>query len=217
MIRRKRTIAYVDGFNLYHAVGDLGANYLKWLDLRALTVAFAPRSDHDMVQVVYFTAYAHWRPESSARHAIYVAALQAKGITAHLGRFKARSRQCRACGARWTDHEEKESDVSLGITMVRDAMQARYDRALLFTRDSDLVPAVRMARDVSSSADILIISPEWHRKPSELITTAGGRGHHRFLRRIHLERALLPAEVCCDGGNSRVQRPAAYDPPRTDQ
>jgi len=137
MPSEKRVVAYIDGFNLYHALGDLGEDHLKWLDLRALAETFAPRPDHQLIHVFYCTAYAHWRPESCARHEIYIKALAARQVTPLLGRFKARDRQCRKCGARWIDHEEKESDVSLGIALVLGAADDRFDRALLFTRDSD--------------------------------------------------------------------------------
>jgi hypothetical protein len=30
-------IAYIDGFNLYHAIDDLEKPHLKWLDLNALS------------------------------------------------------------------------------------------------------------------------------------------------------------------------------------
>jgi hypothetical protein len=214
MPSEKRVVAYIDGFNLYHALGDLGENHLKWLDLRALAETFAPRPDHQLIHVFYCTAYAHWRPESCARHEIYIRALAARQVTPLLGRFKARDRQCRKCGARWIDHEEKESDVSLGIALVLGAADDRFDRALLFTRDSDLVPAVKMARKRAPDKEILVISPDWYGKPSDLINSAGGRGHHRFLRRIHVERALLPLQIHDHNGVIAATRPTVYDPPR---
>jgi hypothetical protein len=37
-----RVSAFIDGFNLYHALDSTGKHHLKWLDLRALCLAFAP-------------------------------------------------------------------------------------------------------------------------------------------------------------------------------
>lgn len=213
MASPKRVVAYVDGFNLYHAIKDLGDDHLKWLDIWALAQAFAPRPDHHLVHVFYCTAYAYWRPASCSRHRIYVDALAATHVTPLIGRFKEKDRECRSCGAKWIDHEEKESDVSLGISLVLGAVQDKFDRALLFTRDSDLVPAVKMAKRTTPSKEILVISPDWYRKPSDLIKSAGGRGHHRFLRRIHLEHALLPREVYDSSGKLAAARPSNYDPP----
>lgn len=209
----KRVVAYIDGFNLYHSIRDLGQDHLKWLDLSALVENFAPGSDFRLCNVFYVTAYAYWRKASEARHRQYTSALAATGVTPIIGRFKEKDRACRACGATWTDHEEKESDVSLGLLILLGAVHNHYDRALLLTRDSDLVPAIRMARKHAPTKDIVVVSPDWYRKPSDLIHAAGGRGHHRFLKKLHIERSLLPAEVRDKNGVIVARRPVAYDPP----
>ena len=49
----KRTIAYVDGYNLYY--GLLKGSLYKWLDLAQL-VAKLLRDDHSLVSVKYFTS-----------------------------------------------------------------------------------------------------------------------------------------------------------------
>ena len=36
-----RVIAFVDGFNLYHAVHDTGQDHLKWVNLKSLCTEFA--------------------------------------------------------------------------------------------------------------------------------------------------------------------------------
>jgi hypothetical protein len=94
----------------------------------------------------YFSAYAHWRPGAMSRHQEYVKALEATGVTPILGHFKDKDRECFKCGATWVAHEEKETDVSIRITMLNDAYKGKYDRAYLITRDSDLMPAIKMVR-----------------------------------------------------------------------
>jgi len=59
-----RVAAFVDGFNLYHAIRDLGRDHLQWLNLRMLCENFAPRPALSLVDVFYFSAYATWRPSS---------------------------------------------------------------------------------------------------------------------------------------------------------
>jgi uncharacterized LabA/DUF88 family protein len=53
--------------------------------------------------------------------------------------------------SRWTIYEEKETDVSLAVSLLEDAAMDRYDVALLFSADSDLCPAVRAVRRVRPS------------------------------------------------------------------
>jgi hypothetical protein len=131
---------YVDGFNLYHALARLRDNRTKWLDLMALSKRLIQPKTEIIVSVNYFSAFAKWLPGPYGRHQQYVAALNATGVKCVMGQFKQKDRECKRCGATWVAHEEKETDVSIGITMVRDAFRDHYRRAYLITRDSDLVP-----------------------------------------------------------------------------
>lgn len=72
-----RTIAYVDGFNLYYrAIRQL---HCKWLDLWALIDSTLP-PQHTLDRIKYFTAPVHALPgnlDSPARQRVYLAALRA--------------------------------------------------------------------------------------------------------------------------------------------
>jgi hypothetical protein len=54
---KMRTIAYVDGYNLYH--GRLKYTRFKWLDLRGLLASILRIQDHtsELIEVKLFT---HW-------------------------------------------------------------------------------------------------------------------------------------------------------------
>ncbi len=136
-----RAHAFIDGFNLYHAVANSGRSSLKWLDLWALCEVFAPGPHCNLEKVIYFSAFATWRPGSYRRHQEYVSALRCVGVTTFISRFKLKDRSCHHCGHRWMGHEEKESDVALGVNLVAGALRDEYDRALLISNDSDPVPA----------------------------------------------------------------------------
>ncbi len=75
----RRVSVYIDGFNLYHALDDLGESHLKWLDLWALSETLV-REKEVVTTVKYFSAYATWMPASYRRHQRYVAALQSRGV-----------------------------------------------------------------------------------------------------------------------------------------
>ncbi|MEA2783580.1 MAG: hypothetical protein QOK29_5139 [Rhodospirillaceae bacterium] len=60
----RKVVAYIDGFNLYHAIDDLRKPYLKWLDLHALARSICG-NDETLVGVKYFSAYATWKLELS--------------------------------------------------------------------------------------------------------------------------------------------------------
>lgn len=70
----QRAVGYIDGFNLYHAIDDLGRPHLKWVDLRALVASFL-RAGQELTAVNYYSAYATWMPDEFRRHRQYISAL----------------------------------------------------------------------------------------------------------------------------------------------
>ena len=58
---------------------------------------FLPNQTTQLTAVKYFSAYATWLPEQSARHRLYVQALGAHGVEFVHGQFKIKSRWCSTC------------------------------------------------------------------------------------------------------------------------
>lgn len=84
----ERLICFIDGFNLYHALVALHKPHLKWLDLRKLCSHFVQSKSQVITQVLFFSAYPTWKPDSYRRHRLYVSALMATGVTPVMGHFK---------------------------------------------------------------------------------------------------------------------------------
>jgi len=205
--------AFIDGFNLYHAVKDLGQNHLKWLNLRAVCEEFAPSPSCALTQVLYFSAFARWKLGSWKRHRALVAALESVGVKPIMGQFKEKDRKCYSCGREWLDHEEKETDVSIGIHLLQEAHNDTYDRALMVTADSDLSPALRMLRREFPDKEVRIVTPVGRRHSGELAAAIGGFRCCRKMKLLHVERNLFPAEVRDASGQIVARRPPEYDPP----
>lgn len=102
-----RSSFFIDGFNLYHALKRLNAPHLKWVDLNKLMQQQIARKTERIQSVFYFSAFAHWLPNETARHREYVNALSATGVSIVMGHFKSKPRHCLKCGVGWTQHEEK--------------------------------------------------------------------------------------------------------------
>ncbi len=209
-MRAIRTVAFVDGFNLYHAVRDLGRSELKWLDLRRLLLAFAPAPQYDLDRVLYFTAFATWKKAEWARHRAYVEALRASGVEVVLSVFKQKPRRCPSCGFSWNSHEEKETDVSIACQLVDLAYRGGYDRALVVSGDSDLTPAVALVRARFPTKQVKILTPPGRPSTGGLVKASGQPASK--IRRIHVERSLLPRQVLDTAGTVVAVRPVEYDP-----
>ena len=144
-----RLIVYVDGFNLYHGLHETAQCRWLWLDLVALAKKLRPRSQ--LVALRYFTAPVCGQQDALARQQTYSQALETKypqQVQIIEGRYQKKPRRCRSCGARWTDYEEKETDVNIAVHLVRDVASNAMDSALVVSADSDLSPAIRMAQSM---------------------------------------------------------------------
>lgn len=200
----RRVSVYIDGFNLYHALDDLGENHLKWLDLWALSKTLV-RTNEAVTAVKYFSAYATWMSASYRRHQRYVAALQAQGVQFIEGRFKEKPMQCKSCGVLYKAHEEKETDVNIGVHLMADGLQDRFDRALVISADTDLNEAVTLTKAEAATKQIDIVAPPKRkgRNSIALFEVTVGR----------VRRSLLPAQLEVSG--KKITRPKEYDPPAT--
>lgn len=168
----ERLICFVDGFNLYHALDALNEPHLKWLDLQKLFSHFVRSKSQVITQVLFFSAYPTWKPDSYRRHRLYVAALRASGVTAVMGHFKKKFKMCLQCGAKWDSHEEKETDVNLALALLDLAYKNMYDRALVLSRDSDLAPAIHKVKQNFPEKQITVLAPHNYRHSAELVKAA---------------------------------------------
>lgn len=204
-----RVQCYVDGFNLYHAIHDLGLNHLKWVNLRRLAEAFIPRSQ-TLTDVFYFSAYATWRPAAVRRHHEYVAALRHNMVVPIMGHFKEKQASCKNCGVTYIKREEKESDVNIAIRLIHEAHQDNFDRALIITADSDLCPAIKMVRAFFPQKKITVLTPP---NRYEIARELRGLADTARIGQKHLKNNLLPQTIFDSCGAPIITRPHSYDPP----
>jgi hypothetical protein len=84
-----------------------------------------------------------------------------------------------------------------------------YDRALIVSRDSDLVPAARVTKAAFPEKQIYVVAPPHLGHSNDMLAVADGK--HKIQKK-HLEAALFPALIRLPDG-STVSRPPEYDPP----
>ena len=199
----RRVSVYIDGYNLYHAIHSLKKNHLKWVDLWALSETLVS-PDETVTAVKYFSAYAKWRGDSYGRHQKYVTVLKEKGVEFIDGNFKKKRIKCKAsCGERYYTREEKETDVNIGVHLMADGLQNRFDRALVISADTDLNGAVDLTRTETVGKQIDIFALKRKNNNSKDLCKVS---------MTKLRNSLLPAEIICDG--KKIIRPKEYDPPQ---
>lgn len=169
-----------------------------------------PRSVVDHVH--YFTAPEQNEPAAQSRQSEYQSALLATNgarLTITQGRYQAKQKVCRSCGATWTEREEKETDVNIAVNLVADAALRKMDAAMIISADSDLAPAVRVARELHPSLVLLAAFPP-RRFSAELNRLMPSSFH---INPARVRKALLPEQVPGRGG-AIFRRPSKWNPDR---
>ena len=164
----RRTIVYVDGFNLYY--GRLRRTPYRWLDLGELCTRLLHHED--IVAIKYFTAKVKdrpGRPGQAVRQQTYIRALETDPrISVYYGSFlthaedkalvEPQGRRGRRKFAKVWITEEKGSDVNLASHMLIDGWRARYDLAVVISNDSD--PASQPESLAAGSTAGVLLSPD---------------------------------------------------------
>ncbi len=165
--------AYVDGFNLYYSLRRQGWRRTYWLDLQSLCAALLPESA-SLEFVNFYTSRSHEKSPPTGvqlRQQLYWRALRTRPLVNIIeGKMALRDSQCEAqCRQIFTRYQEKETDVKLGIDLVRDAIRGLVDGVLVLTGDTDQVPTLKLLREETPALKILPVFPPSKRKfPAEL-------------------------------------------------
>lgn len=198
----ERVTAFIDGFNIYHSLMEGACPHLRWLNYWTLAQAFVAPKKEKLIKVFYFSAYATFDADKVVRHRTYVRALETQGCQAILGKFKRVTRKCRAdCCKKYKTFEEKETDVNIAVTLLLEANQNNFDKALLFTADSDLIAAVKALKQLAPDKYIQVILP-YKRTSIDLVNCCHSSAR---IKRHHLERNQLPEKIELGNGKYLIK------------
>lgn len=101
--------------------------------------------------------------------------------------------------------EEKGSDVNLATHLLHDAWAGRYDAALVFSQDTDLLEPLRLARhELGKRVEVVVLDG---RKPGKL-ALSGSYQHH--LTPARLAAAQFPDSVPFGKRGKIAQKPAEW-------
>jgi uncharacterized LabA/DUF88 family protein len=147
----------------------------------------------ELTVVRYFTASVRNDAPALARQSSYLGALGAHAprIDIRLGRFQEKNLRCHRCSATWRTYEEKETDVSIAVSLVEDAATDLFDVALLVSADSDLCPAIRAVRRINPQKRVVAVFPP-DRRSDELRHVANAAF---TLGGANIRSSLLPDSV----------------------
>lgn len=169
---------YIDGFNIYHALNDrcyyrpnqpripenrcYPYRKYKWLNYRKLAESTIGSRD-TISGIFFFTTYAKWKWDQDKgigyRHRQYVRALQTEKIEVIQGHFMTRTERCPKCKENYPDHVEKRTDVNIALKLLGDAIEDLYDKALVISADSDLLPTISAVHKYAPGKQVGVMFP----------------------------------------------------------
>jgi uncharacterized LabA/DUF88 family protein len=188
-----KIVFLIDGFNLYHALdyAEEGPptryTRYKWLNLWKFASLYVGRLD-TLEKVLLFTALATWDPQKVARHKLFIRANESQGVSVVYGEFKRKDKRCRLCKKSYSTFEEKQTDVNIALSLFQLAVQEQYDRAVIVSGDTDLIPAIKAVRATFPQKQIGVIIPIG-RSSQDMIKNADFRFR---MREHHLASSRFP-------------------------
>lgn len=189
----QRISFFIDGFNLYHSLKQT-ARQNRWLDLYALCSSFL-KPEEKIERIYYFTALS-WNPEKAEKHKKYIKALRTKNVIPIYGKFKSVQKHCNKCNQYYETHEEKRTDVNIAMSLFEDGMKDLYDKAVIISGDSDLIPPIEKVQSNFPSKKIGVIIP-MNRRAKELKEVADFSG--KITQKI-LNKSLFPDKIILEDG-----------------
>ena len=166
----ERIIFLVDGFNLYGSIKEIQKEkgiITKWLDLHSLFTSYLSLfgKNTKIEEIHFFTALQDYLrnryPEKVKRHLDYIKCLKSTNINVVLGRFKEKNITYinEDCRVYLKKHEEKETDVAIGVKLFELLAFNKCDTCVLVTGDTDLIPAVKICKNSYPKKRIVFAFP----------------------------------------------------------
>lgn len=157
-----RVIAYVDGFNLYFGLREAGYRRYYWLNIRLLAEKLL-MFNQELTFTKYFTARITGDPTKEKRQTTYIEALETlrdfNDFEIYYGHYRKDPYECPHCKCVYDVPHEKMTDVNIATQMLIDAFNNKFDKALLISADSDLVPLIEAVREKYPEKSVVVAFP----------------------------------------------------------
>jgi uncharacterized LabA/DUF88 family protein len=141
--------------------------------------------------VFLFTALAAWDPAKVARHKLFIRANENAGVRVVYGEFKRKDKHCHICKGKYQSFEEKQTDVNIALSLFRLAVTDQYDRAVIVSGDTDLIPAIKAVRTTFPHKQIGVVLPI-ARSSEDMLKHADFRFK---MREHHLATSRFPDKI----------------------
>lgn len=213
------TLAYIDGFNLYH--GAVKGTRYKWLNLALLCAAIFPGININLIR--YFTAtvkpYPH-DPKAPFRQHIYLMALETvPNIDIRKSYFERRRRIYPQCPFAYIDptkpplkvqvskSEEKGTDVNIATYLLVDCVDKLYEEAIVISNDADLILPIEMVTR-KFGKKVHVVNPHRSRTPNRKLISVATTYQSPITDSMLASCQFAPTLVNANG--TQITKPASW-------
>lgn len=196
MKEKQKVIVYIDGFNFYYGLKTSPWKKYYWIDVVKLMESFL-HPDQELVAVKYFSARPTDVGKRKRQDAFFQANKENPKFKLILGKYLKKQIECFKCHNVIRTYEEKESDVRIATQIVADAFKHNCDIAIIVSADSDMIPAVELAKE--AQIKVFIYFPP-HHFSSNLSVMGNGTPIHMLRYEAKFKKAVLPDEIVLANG-----------------
>ena len=155
------------------------------------------RPNQELIAVKYFSARPTDVGKRKRQDAFFQANKENPKFKLILGKYLKKEIECFKCHNIIHTYEEKESDVRFATQIVADAYQHNCDLAIIVSADSDMIPAVELAKE--AKINVFIYFPP-HQFSSNLATMGSGAPIQMLRYESKFKKALLPDDIKLSNG-----------------
>jgi uncharacterized LabA/DUF88 family protein len=193
---KQRVIVYIDGFNFYYGLKTPSWKRYYWLDVVKLFETFM-RPNQELVAVKYFSARPTDIGKSKRQDAFFQVNNENPKFKLILGKYLKKEIECFRCHNIIHTYEEKETDVRIATQIVADAYQKNCEISIIVSADSDMVPAIELAKEVQQKVFIYFPPNQFS---NNLASMGNGRPFQLQRYETRFRQAVFPDTVLLSNG-----------------
>lgn len=201
-----RVNVYIDGFNFYYGLKNKGWKKYYWLDVVKFYEQFI-KDNQELIQLYYCTAKTTNKGQGERQSKFFQANNLNKKFNLIYGKFLEKT--VTFGGKQFKTFEEKQTDVNIAISLIRNIVFDNCDTSIIVSADSDLVPAIKLAKEINPNHKIYVHFPP-ERTSVQLQNISDGVIHlHRYEKRF--QNCLLPDEILVNQEKGiKISRPLSW-------
>lgn len=188
-----RVNVYIDGFNFYYGLKQKGWKKYYWLDIVKFFECFM-KEGQILNKIYYCTAVPTNNGQKRRQSEFFKANKLNPKFELVYGKFLEKT--VRYGGVEYKTFEEKQTDINIAINLIRNIHNDSCDTSIVVSADSDLVPAIKLAKEINPKHKIFFYFPP-ERHSVNLTSNCDAIVHlHRYESKF--KKCLLAAEIKVD-------------------